>query len=109
VHYIKYEGPWEDVAIDRHNVVSSHRIDTDDLTVAYFNECGDDCLYDVADHSVLRKGETVITEAEFEAECDAINRSNSKIAAADPPAPAPDLAEAEFTAEDRKALRALLP
>lgn len=79
MHYIRYEGPWHDVAIDRHNVVSTHRVDTDDLTVAHFQECGDDCWYDARDHSVLRSGEVIITKGEFESERDAINVYNAAL------------------------------
>lgn len=90
MHYIRYIGPWEDVAIGRHNLVSSHRIDTDDLTVAYFEQCGEGCWYDVPDHDVLRRGEVEITQAEFEAERDAINLQNESFVPAEPPPPAPD-------------------
>ena len=62
---IKYEGPWEDVVTDRHNVVSQHLLDTDDLTVAVVPDCAEDCDYHAPGHASLRPGEVAIQEAEF--------------------------------------------
>ncbi len=82
--YIRYVGQWEDVAIDRHNVVSNHRLDTDELTVAYIPECVYVCWYWAPNHRELRPGEEVITKAQFESEGKAIQVSNAALVPREP-------------------------
>ena len=52
--FIRYAGPWVDAATDRH-MVSVHRHDTDDLTVAH--------VLPDSESPAMRPGEVEITEA----------------------------------------------
>lgn len=74
--FIRYAGPWVDVARGRH-IISVHRRDTDDLTVARI-------LPDSAAPGI-RTGEVEITEAEFNTERNAINTHNDAVVDREPP------------------------
>lgn len=91
--FIRYVGPWEDVAgplsdVGRH-IISVHRLDTDDLTVASDPTlpCPSPlCAVGLAAHlSPLRPGEVEITAAEYATESAAIVAYNAAL----PPAPLP--------------------
>ena len=100
--YIKYTGPWVDVAIDRH-IVSTHLFDSDDLTVAL--------ILPDSQSPALRAGEVEITQAEYETTSATSNAWNAKIVAKEPPAkPDPDaeLAAAIAAATDIAGLKAAL-
>ena len=111
MNYIRYEGPWNDVAKGRHNLVSSHRLGTDDLTVAYFEQCGPDCTYPVKNHSGLRPGEEGITKAKYESIAATIKTHNDLVVAREPPAPPdPRIAKIEgmdLSGGDKATLREL--
>ena len=77
--YFRYEAPGGDVVIGRHNVTSTHSLDADDLTVAFFAECDDDCSCPVSERHSIREGEEIITEAEFASESDRIRAINAKL------------------------------
>lgn len=78
--YLRYTGPWIDVA-DGRTIESAHRRDSDDLTVARILS---------ADQS-LRAGEVAITEQEFNTDALAIKAYNDALppepSAVTPPTP----------------------
>lgn len=79
--FLRYAGPWEDVAVARH-MVSAHRLDSDDLTFAN--------VLDDSRSPALRPGEVEITEQEFTAGLDEIAAYNAALPAPAPPPPLPD-------------------
>ena len=71
--WIRYSGPWADVAQGRH-IVSAHHDDSDDLMVAKLD-----------DGEPLRPGEVEIDEAAYESERASITAYNAAL----PPPPDP--------------------